>query len=582
MADGETSRLVRLARIALDIERKRALCAQLEESLNRAEQTGLAVAAQRTTLGKLRALLDHALALLQTVDGERPAIDIDAMEAALADPLWIDAQDLPGALSASANERSQALLDHSLTVLGWELMLPPVDVLTRDARRARVPLPDVLAAADRFAVLIERANDALHAQNLDAIDATLAELEAERPALEKLLADLGQSKVSSEPFARHADLLLVRSDRMRRAYRYTLVLRTPGARGAHGVNIQDSTTLVEEDHLRLRRAVRDITARINDGLARQFDESLTDSSAGAAPATEDVNDLARQTGSLMYDLLLPQDMQRYLRETPCSLTITTNDLELPWELLYDGHGQGEYLCMERPVARMPMGRAYPRPDTWRQSVSRPPRIALVYADPTGDLPDAAREVRHIQRSLHERWGNEVFVDVLLGRDASGERLNRLLVSGDYDVIHYAGHARFDTAQPEDSALLLHRGELLPAEKIGRLLTGRPLVFVNACESGKTANEKKPQSVGRYLQRPAEGLATAFIYGGALAYIGSLWPVYDDAAADFAAAFYSDLLEGYMLGEAMRRARRQSKESYPRQMTWASFVLYGNPTARLLE
>jgi hypothetical protein len=64
-----------------------------------------------------------------------------------------------------------------------------------------------------------------------------------------------------------------------------------------------------------------------------------------------------------------------------------------------------------------------------------------------------------------------------------------------------------------SALLLHEGELCNSQKIRRILEGRPLVFLNACRSGAT---QEPPAVSRIrAQGPAEGLASAFIYGGAL-------------------------------------------------------------------
>jgi hypothetical protein len=36
----------------------------------------------------------------------------------------------------------------------------------------------------------------------------------------------------------------------------------------------------------------------------------------------------------------------------------------------------------------------------------------------------------------------------------------------------------------------------------------------------------------------------------------------------------------MIGEAMWLARQEIRTKYPNQITWASFVLYGDPTARL--
>ena len=63
---------------------------------------------------------------------------------------------------------------------------------------------------------------------------------------------------------------------------------------------------------------------------------------------------------------------------------------------------------------------------------------------------------------------------------------------------------------------------------------------------------------------------------------ALWPVYDRPAAEFAIEFYNRVLEGHMIGEAMRQARRVIRDRHPGQITWASFVLYGDPTFRLVD
>jgi CHAT domain-containing protein len=83
------------------------------------------------------------------------------------------------------------------------------------------------------------------------------------------------------------------------------------------------------------------------------------------------------------------------------------------------------------------------------------------------------------------------------------------------------------------------------------------------------------------QRIGRG-ASWFIYGGALGYIGCLWPIYDRPAADFAIHFYRQVLEGHMIGEAMRLARVEIRKTYPDQITWAAFVLYGDSTFRLVR
>jgi CHAT domain-containing protein len=207
---------------------------------------------------------------------------------------------------------------------------------------------------------------------------------------------------------------------------------------------------------------------------------------------------------------------------------------------------------------------------------------LVYADPDGNLPLARKEVEQIGESLRQEWGDKIEVELLMPPDSSGRRLNAALRKGQYDVIHYAGHAGFDKTDGDLSGLLLHGRELFFAQKVRRLLEGRPLVFINACESASTANEQQPQRIDRYLQGPAEGLASAFIYGGAVGYIGSLWPVYDGPAAEFAVSVYHRVLEGYTIGEAVRLARLDSRQAHPDQITWATFVLYGDPQFRLVD
>ena len=98
-------------------------------------------------------------------------------------------------------------------------------------------------------------------------------------------------------------------------------------------------------------------------------------------------------------------------------------------------------------------------------------------------------------------------------------------------------AHFSEVDPDLSGLLLHGHERFLSQKIERFVEGQPLVFLNACQTGRTANADAPQSIGEYFWKPAEGLASAFLYGGALGCVGSLWPVYDPAA-EFAIEFYN--------------------------------------------
>jgi hypothetical protein len=297
---------------------------------------------------------------------------------------------------------------------------------------------------------------------------------------------------------------------------------------------------------------------------------------------EGLNELVKKVGDFMYRIFMSHQLQDYLNASPCSLTITTNDLMLPWELMsYRDRNEPEvdkFLCLERPVARMPMGRYFPRHHRERPDTGM--RFLLVYADPNKNLRAAKREVDKIHDKLKAEWGSGVEIVKISEEEVTGRALNRVLREGNFNVIHFAGHAFFDKEDADLSGLLLHDEEQFLAQKVQRLLEGRPLVFLNACQSASTANEEEPQQIEEYMQGNAEGLASAFIYGGARGCVGSLWPIYDEPAADFAVHFYNNVVRGYMIGEALRLARRKIKEDYNDQITWAAYVLYGDPTLHL--
>lgn len=442
---------------------------------------------------------------------------------------------------------------------------------------------------------------------IDALDQV-----AQRPELDKTVQDVQYKIKWITNYSRQADLLLLQSplDQQRR-YTYTMLLRTASEPGSHGINIQDTSTVVEQDRNAMMEMIDSVTRAIDRGLAREFtvrkasappppDEilSATEPAPVAGPAQDPVrhlglrgdgdvetplkvNALLEQLGDLMFRLFLPEWMQRYLEETDCSVMISSNDLELPWELM---HYHGEFLCLDRPTSRMPMGRGLPRhKELARHDRAKTIRFLLIYSDPKGTLPAAEKEIDVLETQLGEEWKGRIEVVKLKSADASGGRLNRELRRGNFDVIHYAGHASFDQEKPDLSGLQVSDGqtgqEVYFAQKIRRLLEGRPLVFLNACDSARVANQQEASHTD-FLLKPAGGLASAFLYGGALACVGSIWPIYDTPAADFAREFYNEALRGSMLGEAMRIARTKIRKKYPDQVTWAAFALYGDPTFRL--
>jgi CHAT domain-containing protein len=69
-------------------------------------------------------------------------------------------------------------------------------------------------------------------------------------------------------------------------------------------------------------------------------------------------------------------------------------------------------------------------------------------------------------------------------------------------------------------------------------------------------------------------AEAFLRGGIANYIGTYWPVGDDAALTFAQTFYPLLLAGKPLGGALLAGRSKVRETG--SADWADYIFYGDP------
>jgi len=104
-----------------------------------------------------------------------------------------------------------------------------------------------------------------------------------------------------------------------------------------------------------------------------------------------------------------------------------------------------------------------------------------------------------------------------------------------------------------------------------------VVFLNACWSAEELRD--PDSYSPMMR----GLGRTFLYAGVNAFLGYLIPVPDESATKFAIAFYESLAQGETMGESVRRARISARNpEQPRDLTWCSAVLYGDPTTRAIE
>jgi len=338
--------------------------------------------------------------------------------------------------------------------------------------------------------------------------------------------------------------------------------------------ITDSATVPERDLLR------------DPDLVAEVVRSMTD------PPTQEVDRLAR----FLHHLVVPRDFRGILdRSEPLIFELDRHTAAVHWEMLGTSPDGKLYrpVALERQVARQ-LRTAYattPTLEARREGNLR----ALLIGDP-GDpareenLPGAQEETLAV-RDLLAQLGLEVHVLVgapnaqLLPGLAGSRRATRatvleMLMSHDFDLVHYAGHGDFDPEDPSWVGWLFHDG-LLTAAEIELVDRAPTLIVANACLSARLSEVRAGGGEVRAARGEAAllpSLADEFFRRGVRHYVGTAWEVSDEGAVEFARVFYRTFLGfGKPLGEAMFAARRALAAAENRYGTlWAAYQHYGDP------
>jgi hypothetical protein len=295
--------------------------------------------------------------------------------------------------------------------------------------------------------------------------------------------------------------------------------------------------------------------------------------------TDDARRLAALDGlgTQLYNAFLEEaEVLPRLLESPGGYVVLRLDdatVDLPWELLALG---SEQLALDKRFARQVELRTPGRQAAQPVRGERP--SVLVVGNPTGDLPAAQAEAEAVAAALSERGLADVHL--MHSRVTYGE-LSQALNDRCWDVLHYAGHARFDTLREDAGGLELADGQTFTAQDLGSRRYLPRLFVANACYSAATGDPRLPD-VGA---RSTRNLVTGVLAAGARGMIGAAWEVDDRAAATFALALYDELLVQQpaprgTLGEAVRLGRQAIVSEHGRsQAAWAAYVLYGSPWKR---
>jgi pimeloyl-ACP methyl ester carboxylesterase len=286
-------------------------------------------------------------------------------------------------------------------------------------------------------------------------------------------------------------------------------------------------------------------------------------------------DSLNQFGDELSKLVLPDRVATALRAIPNRHLVVVHDEKasrIPWETLRigdwcPGSDRGvsrNYLADNLSVAK------------WLEQRQFGTTLdVLLVVNPTLDLSGAEREGDR----LHKLFSGQPSIKIHEVRGALATK-NALLTkfrSGEYDVVHYAGHAFFDSKNPSRSGIRCHQGEVLSGADLASVGNLPALVFFNACEAGRIRGARgkkdKPKNIDQRLAENVS-LAEAFLRGGVANYVGTYWPVGDDSAAAFAEVFYTELLRGKTIGSALQTGRTKVMQDV-KSVDWADYLLYGS-------
>jgi hypothetical protein len=336
------------------------------------------------------------------------------------------------------------------------------------------------------------------------------------------------------------------------------------------------TTDTETGALRFEAVTQAARAQAQLGLAeRRLVEAYVQQATQTVGANPDL-------GYTLFELLVPTGFKPYAPERrKLAIVMDAKSAELPWELLHDRFDAvAEPLSVSTGLIRQLLE------TSGRERVlRRPDNTAFIVGNPwVADrrfppLPGAAEEAVVVGKLLGDAGYDVV---QLLEHAAHPMAVFAELYRTPWRILHLAAHGVFEL--PRDgsaetvSGLVLDQGLYFTAAEAEQMRYVPDLVFINCCYLGQTAGDVAERPA---YHRLAANLATQFIRMGTRAVIAAGWEVHDGAAKTFANAFYREMLNGSLFGDAVRRARKETYELHADTNTWGAYQCYGDPSFSLV-
>ncbi|TMC22259.1 MAG: AAA family ATPase [Chloroflexi bacterium] len=173
---------------------------------------------------------------------------------------------------------------------------------------------------------------------------------------------------------------------------------------------------------------------------------------------------------------------------------------------------------------------------------------------------------------------------ILYRQQANQLEMRMRISSETPhVLHYAGPLPLTGGQGEPVLALAGNSRLdgSAIEQLFQSLPRRPLVFLSYHEDERQLRSGNTALSQQERDEATERLASNLLTAGSGAVVAPRWPIATVRMREFVALFYQDVADGVTVGEALRRTRYAMAQHYTDDVSWMSFMLYGDPTQRLV-
>lgn len=353
--------------------------------------------------------------------------------------------------------------------------------------------------------------------------------------------------------------------------------RTPLTPQAIAERLDSGVALVYYNVLPNRLLTWVVSAGAIESSQQEVNEAEIESLAGTLNTTAHSSDSASFSAASerLYDILI-RPIASSLPTNAALVLVPAGRLQLlPFSALRDRDSH-QFLVEQHPIVVSPSGTVFLRSaDRLLPWTPTKASSLLIFGSPNARRQDNGSLLPLWSAEVEAREIAAIYPNSVLEIGAQATRQRFLEMTGDYEIVHFAGHAYGDPAVPFASRLLLAPSDasdpgILQADEIaGTRFTKTRLAVLAACSTGVGLSDRVEGTLS---------LAWSFLAAGVPSVVTSLWDIDDQASRRLLVNFHTALAEGKDASVALREAQlallhsRDTSLSSP--ASWAGYEVIG--------